>query len=232
MCVRVNSSIDLFQQFGNAATHRHAWRTWIHLDLEAVLPLLGRLKKQERHRKAAQKKSRIKRRHNTTEKSEWHALYVRPRFERVAAFYLQIQNIEHYLPLRRITRQSASGVRAIELPLLPRYVFCKAHARMSRSMLIPGVIDVVGGPIPRQKIDDLKRIIATGLAVQQLPVPPIGKTLKIGRGALEGITGVLDSTRSGACIFVISIEAIRGWVGVQIGDQYTFEATTNNAVVW
>jgi hypothetical protein len=46
------------------------------------------------------------------EKSEWYALHVRRRFERVAAFHLKKQNIEHYLPLRRVTRQSS--IRSIE----------------------------------------------------------------------------------------------------------------------
>jgi hypothetical protein len=79
---------------------------------------------------------------------EWYALQVRPRFERVVAFHLEKQNIEHYLPLRRVTRQSS--VRSIELPFSPGYIFCCVQTRESRSLwTIPGVLNVLGPPVER-----------------------------------------------------------------------------------
>ena len=111
------------------------------------------------------------------EESEWYALRVRPRFERVVAFYLEKQNIEHYLPLRRVTRQS--GVRSIELPSLPGYVFCCVQTRESRSLwTIPGVLNVLGPPIeraiPKKQVRDLKRIAGDGFALQKWPFTPTG----------------------------------------------------------
>src|SRR5689334_23241813 len=96
------------------------------------------------------------------EKSEWYALHVRPFFERVGAFHLKKQNIEHYLPLRRVTRQSS--IRSIELPLLPGYLFCCVQTSQSRSLwMIPGVLDVLGVPADRailsQQVRDLKRLV-------------------------------------------------------------------------
>src|SRR5215475_6271199 len=90
------------------------------------------------------------------EKSEWFALYVRARFERVAAFHLQSRNIEHYLPLRRVTRQLPTGTRSIELPMVPRYILCKAPAGMRSSLLtIPGVLLIVNIEISDQEIAEL-----------------------------------------------------------------------------
>ena len=48
---------------------------------------------------------------------EWYAIHVRPRFDRVVAVHLKKQNVEHYLPLRRVTRRSS--IPSIKLPLLP-----------------------------------------------------------------------------------------------------------------
>src|SRR5215510_13116158 len=108
-------------------------------------------------------------------KSEWYALCVRPRFERVAASHLQSRNIEQYLPLRRITRQLVNGPRSIELPLLPGYVFCKTQAWMRCSLLsIPGVLYVAPGGISDQKISEIKRTLQTGLNVQQWQFTPTG----------------------------------------------------------
>jgi transcription antitermination factor NusG len=162
--------------------------------------------------------------------SEWYALYVRPRFERVAAFHLQSRNIEHYLPLRRVTRQSAKGTRSIELPLLPGYVFCKAQAPMRCSLLnIPGVLFIAASGISDQKISEIKRTIQTGLNVQEWQFTPTGKTVTIQNGALESITGILDSTASQAQVFVISIDAIGRSIGVHIDSQYSFSLGADSA---
>ena len=164
------------------------------------------------------------------QKSEWYALYVRPRFERVAAVHLQSLNIEHYLPLRRITRQFGSGTRSIELPLLPGYVFCKAHARMRCSLLtIPGVLHIVGEAIPDQRISELKSIIQPGVNVQRWRFTPSGKTITIQDGALKGITGILDRSVCDAHVFVMSIEAIGRSIGVHIDGEYTFSCDTDSA---
>ena len=153
---------------------------------------------------------------------EWYAMYVRPRFERIAAFHLQSRNIEHFLPLRRVARQLVSGPRFIHLPLLPGYVFCKTHVGMHRSLLtIPGVLRISAGTISEQKINDLKLIIRPGLNIQQWRFTPTGKTVTIQSGALQSITGILDI----ACdtqVFIMSIEAIRRSIGVHIDEGASF----------
>jgi transcription antitermination factor NusG len=161
---------------------------------------------------------------------EWYALYVKPRFERVAAFHLQSRNIEEYLPLRKVTRQLATGTRSIELPLLPGYVFCKTHAPMRCSLLnIPGVLRIAASGISDQKINAIKRTIQTGLKVQEWQFTPTGKTVTVQNGALESITGILDSTASDAQVFVISIDAIGRSIGVPIDDQYSFSFGADSA---
>jgi transcription antitermination factor NusG len=95
------------------------------------------------------------------ENSEWYALHVRPRFERVVAVHLKKQNIEYCLPLRRLSRKSS--IRSIELPLLPGYVFCCVQIGESRSLwTIPGVLNVLGPAVEtailKKQVRGLKRI--------------------------------------------------------------------------
>src|SRR5262245_46946899 len=109
------------------------------------------------------------------QKPQWYALRVRPRFERIAALHLQSRNIEHYLPLCRVTRRLMSASQSLELPLLPGYVFCKAEARMRCSLFtIPGVLQIAA-KVSDQKISHLKRITQTGLDVRQFMAT--GKTI-------------------------------------------------------
>jgi transcription antitermination factor NusG len=159
------------------------------------------------------------------EKSEWYAIYVRPRFDPVVAFHLKQQNIEHYLPLRRVTRRSS--IPSINLPLFPGYVFCCVQTSQRRSLLmIPGVVKVLGPPldraIPNRKLRDLKRIVDNGFAVQQWPFMPTGSMVKVQNGALKGITGILYNEPSHGRVLILSIDLIHRSVGVRLGDDYIF----------
>ena len=163
------------------------------------------------------------------EKSEWYALHVRPRFEPVVASHLKKRNVEHYLPLRRVTRQSSS--RALELPLLPGYVFCCVQTRESRSFwTIPGVLNVLGPPaeraIPKKHVRDLMRIVDNGFAVQQWPFTPTGDTVTVQNGALKGISGVLNNEPPHIRVLVLSINLIHRSVGVRLGNEHKFSFAT------
>jgi transcription antitermination factor NusG len=163
------------------------------------------------------------------ERLEWYALHVRTRFEQAVSFRLHEHEIENYLPLRRLTRQSAGNMRSIELPLLPRYIFCKATPAILRSLpAIPGILDVAGGPNPNsaiseQKMSDFKGIIDAGLAVEPWPFTANGKTVTMQNGPLKGVTGILDDTADPR-VLIVSIDLIRRSVAVKV-DHHTFSSS-------
>jgi transcription antitermination factor NusG len=156
------------------------------------------------------------------ERFEWYALHVRPRFEKVVAGCLQEYQIENYLPLRRLTRQSAASMGSIELPLLPGYIFCKVPPSVLRSLItIPGVLDVAGdahsnSAISEEKIRDFRRIIDVGLTVQPWPFTRSEKTVMIENGPLKGVSGILEDTPA-ARVLIVSIDLIQRSVAVKVG---------------
>src|SRR4030095_6070698 len=94
--------------------------------------------------------------------TDWHLLYVRPRFEKTVTRQLQRQNIEHYLPMLR--REVAE--RTIELPLFPGYVFCKfSIGRRIQVSMLPGVLSVwcCEHSDIDQDIERLRNIMTSGL---------------------------------------------------------------------
>jgi len=163
------------------------------------------------------------------ENTQWFALYVRPRFEHIVSSHLLKRDIDHYLPWRRVTRQLTNGTRSIEVPLLSKHVFCKAHPMLHRSLLtIPGVLDLAGGgvadsAISEQQVNDLKRIVDTGLVVQPWPFTPSGKRVTVGNGLLKGVSGILSDTPS-ARVLIVSITPIRRSLAVEVDHHYTFSA--------
>jgi transcription antitermination factor NusG len=164
--------------------------------------------------------------------SKWCALRIRRRFERIVAVRLEDQDIEYYLPLRQIVRQSAaSRTCAIELPLLPGYVFCKASPEVQRSLLtVPGVLNALRDtPALDRKITELKRISQSKLTVIQWPFTEKGHAVTVENGALKGITGVLNSSTKDKPVLIFSIDTIRRSVGVRLDGEFTFTSARKGA---
>jgi transcription antitermination factor NusG len=150
---------------------------------------------------------------------EWYALHVRPRFERIVAFHLKKQNLEHYVPLRRVTRQSS--LCFTELPLLPGYVFCSLPASERRALeMVPGVLNVLGTPADSATLEptvlDLKRIIDNGFNAEEWPFMPAGRKVTVQAGTLKGIRGVLHTELPHQRVLVFSIGLIHRSVGVRL----------------
>src|SRR5438067_1136764 len=117
------------------------------------------------------------------EGGHWHALLVRPRYERIVALHLTKQGIESYLPLLRLSRKNGRELPSIQLPLFPGYVFCKSDAR-DAVWTIPGVLSFVGTgngiqAVADREISDLRRILAGGFDIQRWRFTSQGEPVSI-----------------------------------------------------
>jgi len=149
---------------------------------------------------------------------QWHALQVRPRFERIVALRLRQRHIEHYLPLRKI---GSTGKHRIEVPLFPGYVFCK-YDQLAVSLFwdIPGALSMVQvnngiNIIPDQQITDLRRILTVGVILQSCPFTSQGRTVMVEDGPLSGVTGILEE-KTDRRLLVVSIQLIRRSIAIKI----------------
>jgi Transcription termination factor nusG len=145
--------------------------------------------------------------------TDWHLLFVRPRFERVVAQHLQLQNLEHCLPTFRAQRARAT----IELPLFPGYVFCKfADRRRTPVALLPGVLYVRDCELADvdQDVENLRRIMTSGLKYRPWSYAESGALAIAMDGPLSGLAGfVLTGNR-----FVIPIRSTLRSVIVDVGE--------------
>jgi transcription antitermination factor NusG len=157
----------------------------------------------------------------------WHAIHVRPRFERIVASHLKAYGVEQYLPLRRMTHQSGEKRRTIELPVFPGYVFCKCHASRHRSIEeTPGVLGVWRGTnandvVFEQELWNLRRVLEVGSRIRSWPFTAEGMPVMVETGPLSGITGVLELT-SRERVFVLSVQLIRHSIAIEIDNKHEF----------
>ena len=151
----------------------------------------------------------------------WYAVYTLPGHEKQAALYLELRDIECFLPLYRITRRWKDGrTVTLEKPLFPGYVFVHAGRTDRTTILgIPGILSIVGTsrgvtPLPRFEIESMRR----GLHLYNAKPHPflsIGERARILNGALAGLEGIVLRYKNSTRI-VLTIEPIMKSVAVEI----------------
>ena len=106
--------------------------------------------------------------------SLWFALQVRSRYEPIVAAMLRCQGYTWFLPTYKCRRQWSDRIKESELPLFPRYLFCKFNPQHRLPILkIPGLISIVGigkTPFP---VDEVEITALRSLVNCDLPLPTL-----------------------------------------------------------
>ena len=159
----------------------------------------------------------------------WFALSVKSRFEKSVANFLANRGYESFLPLYKARRQWSDRIKETEVPLFPGYLFCRfdIHNRLP-ILMIPGVQHVVGGaqlpaPIDDNEMSALRTVIHAGLSRQPWPFLQIGDRVKIERGSLAGVEGILLQIK-GRHRLVLSVSLLQRSVAVDIDSAWVSRA--------
>jgi len=151
----------------------------------------------------------------------WYALWVKSNREKVIAAALQHMGYEHFLPLYRTQRRWSDRQKDLELPLFSGYVFCRLDPLHRLPVLmIPGAISFIGlgnTPIPVEdsEITALQTIVREGAPVVPWPFLQVGQRVRIERGSLREIEGVVTELKSGLRL-VVSVGLLQRSVAVEI----------------
>ena len=157
----------------------------------------------------------------THPRHEWFALMVKPRFEKSASTLLRQKGYEDFLPLTAEARNWSDRVKTVELPLFPRYLFCRfTPHEQGRILNTPGVQKIVGfgmrpTPIPDQEIESLRRLIKSGSTAAICDYISNGEYVLVREGPLAGMEGVLVKAK-GTCRVVVSIHLLQRSVYAEV----------------
>jgi transcription antitermination factor NusG len=151
----------------------------------------------------------------------WYALRVQSRLAAVAAAALRGKGYEEYSPLYVSHRQWSDRTGKLELPLFPGYMFCKfdVHDRLP-VLIAPGVIAIVGAgkiliPVDDAEIEAVRIIVSSGLAAQPWPLLRVGSRVRIARGPLVGLEGLVTDTGK-VYRLVVSVSLLQRSIAVEI----------------
>jgi transcription termination/antitermination protein NusG len=144
----------------------------------------------------------------------WFAVYTRSHHEKTSADQMVRRSIEHFLPTYEAVRRWKDRQKRSSLPLFPGYVFVRISPDQRRSVLVvPGVVRFVGfgdqpAPMGDDEIERLRRILTQGAPAEPHPYLAVGRSVRIFRGVLAGLEGVLVR-KKGRLRLLVTIELIR-----------------------
>ena len=151
----------------------------------------------------------------------WYAAYTRSNHERTAAEQMKRRSIEHFVPTYETVRTWKDRRKRLEMPLFPGYVFVRvAMEERLRVLVVPGVVRLVGFdnhpvPVADEEIESLRTIVNRRMRPEPHPFLPVGRRVRIKRGVLEGVTGILVR-KKGCFRLLISVDLIRQSAVVEV----------------
>jgi len=155
------------------------------------------------------------------DKSSWCAIYTRHQHEKTVSEMLEAKGFEVFLPLYDSTRKWKDRCKVLSVPLFPSYVFVRgAVERRLPVLTTPGVHMIISrgervATIPEDEIDAIRRTMEGNFRVEPHPFLRCGERVRVVRGSLEGVEGVLTRKKN-LFRLVLSVEMLAQSVAVEI----------------
>ncbi len=165
----------------------------------------------------------------------WFALHVRSRCEKAVAAALRSKGYDEFLPLYRSRNRWSDRLKDVDLPLFPGYVFCRLEpARRLPVLITPGVVSIIGSgkipqPVAPEELAAIQVLAKSGLPAVPWPHLKAGERVRIERGALEGIEGILTAMKK-ECRVVLSVTLLQRSVAVEIDRNFIRPIASGSAV--
>ena len=141
--------------------------------------------------------------------------------EKLTSDLLRSKGYEEFLPLYVSKRRWSDRVKSIECPLFPGYLFCRLDANRRLPVLTtPGVSAIVSAgrmpiAVPDEEIEAVRTVLASGLGAQPWPFIAVGSTIRLERGPLAGLEGLVTSADK-IDRLVVSVSLLQRSVAVEI----------------
>jgi transcription termination/antitermination protein NusG len=151
----------------------------------------------------------------------WYAAYTCANHEKQVAEQLRERSVEHFLPLYETVHRWRDRRVRLHLPLFPGYVFVRLplHDRL-KVLQVPSVARLVGfgglpTALPEHEIETLRGSLGGGLRAQPHPYLTVGRRVRINKGPLVDLEGILLRKKSNLRV-VLSVDLIMRSIAVEV----------------
>jgi len=170
------------------------------------------------------------------EASAWWVLYTRHQHEKAVAEMLSAKGFEVFLPLYESIRSWKDRKKLLTLPLFPCYVFVQGGLeRRLQVVTTPGIHTILFhgervAIVPEAEILAIRRAVEGHFRVEPHPFLRCGERVRVKRGSLEGVEGILVRKKS-LYRLVLSVDMMAQSVAVEI-DATDVEPVTERGLAY
>ncbi len=156
---------------------------------------------------------------------KWHALWTRSHCEQLVTDQLTAKKFEVFLPKINVWSRRG-GLRCLaQIPLFPGYLFVR-HAVDKRGYTeickTRGLVRILGerwdrlASIPDKEIEGIQKVLDSRLQAMPHAYVREGQRVRISRGPLKDVEGVLLRVKPEKGLFVVSVDLLQRSVAVEI----------------
>ena len=155
----------------------------------------------------------------------WFAVRVKSNYEKPVSAVLRGKGIEEFVPIYRSRRQWSDRVKWIDLPLFPGYLFCRLDLNRRLPLLTtPGFLYLVGKgkmpePVDEREILAIQSVVRSGIPAMPWSAVVVGQKVRLERGPLRGVEGVVAKVADQHRIFV-NVTLLQRSVSVQVDPEW------------
>ncbi|HEV8119230.1 MAG TPA: transcription termination/antitermination NusG family protein [Thermoanaerobaculia bacterium] len=155
----------------------------------------------------------------------WHVLWTRSHCEQMVHDQLVGKRFELFLPKCEAWARHAGTRSLARMPLFPGYLFLR-HVLDKESYIevrkARGLVSILGdgwdrpASLPDSEIDAIRLIVGTQSPVAAHPYLTQGRRVRITRGALAGLEGILLQLKMKQGLLVVSLDLLQRSVAVEV----------------
>jgi len=152
----------------------------------------------------------------------WVAVWTRSRHEKFVRDQLLGKEVEVFLPLMEVPSQRKDRRKSVELPVFPGYLF--AHIELTDGYEVKttrGVVQILGSlpgvytAVPDEQIAYIRTMVESQLPIDPHPYLRVGNVVRVKKGPLKGIEGILIEKRNHWRI-VVSVDLLGKSIAAEV----------------
>jgi transcriptional antiterminator NusG len=155
----------------------------------------------------------------------WYAVWTRNQHEPRVSDQLRRKRFEVFLPTVRVPSRRRDKRVLLAQPLFPGYVFLRFAPSRSSWVAVAstdGVVRVLGQgwdalqPVPDEQVEGVRRLVTQAEGARAVPWIRVGDRVRITRGPLAGLEGMVRDRCRGRATFVVNVDLLQRSVGVEL----------------
>jgi transcription termination/antitermination protein NusG len=155
----------------------------------------------------------------------WYALYTRSHCEQLVYRQLAAKGFDLFLPKIQVRSQRAGVRHHIEVPMFPGYLFLHSLVDSATYLEVHkarGLVRILGqgwdrlAVVPEEEIHAICAVLRSRLPIHPHPFLREGQRVRVRRGLLSGVEGILVGGKAHKGRLVLSVELLQQSVAVEV----------------